>query len=138
MINQDVKKMQIIKSRNMPDFRKRIMYSLVIGGVAGFLNGLFGGGGGMIVVPLLMWMLKLESKVAHATAILIILPLSITSGLFYASFGNLDVSVLIPAGVGVVGGGIVGAFLLKKLSSKWVVIIFSIVMAVAGAKMLLF
>ncbi|MBE7090171.1 MAG: sulfite exporter TauE/SafE family protein [Clostridiales bacterium] len=138
MINQDVKKMQIVKSRNMPDFRKRIMYSLVIGGVAGFLNGLFGGGGGMIVVPLLMWMLKLESKVAHATAILIILPLSITSGLFYASFGNLDVSVLIPAGVGVVGGGIVGAFLLKKLSSKWVVIIFSIVMAVAGAKMLLF
>lgn len=138
MINQDVKKMQIVKSRNMPDFRKRIMYSLVIGGVAGFLNGLFGGGGGMIVVPLLMWMLKLESKVAHATAILIILPLSITSGLFYASFGNLDLSVLIPAGVGVVGGGIVGAFLLKKLSSKWVVIIFSIVMAVAGAKMLLF
>ena len=138
MINQDVKKMQIIKSRNMPDFRKRIMYSLVIGGVAGFLNGLFGGGGGMIVVPLLMWMLKLESKVAHATAILIILPLSITSGLFYASFGNLDVSVLIPAGVGVVGGGIVGAFLLKKLSSKWVVIIFSIVMAAAGVKMLLF
>lgn len=138
MVNHNIKKMQMLENRERPDFRKRIMFSLVIGGIAGFLNGLFGGGGGMIVVPLLMWMLKLKSKEAHATAILIILPLSITSGLFYASFGNLDVSVLIPAGLGVIGGGIVGAFLLKKLSSKWVVVIFSIVMAVAGAKMLFF
>lgn len=118
--------------------KKRIMYSLVIGGVAGFINGLFGGGGGMIVVPLLTWLLKKESKVAHATAILIILPLSITSGLFYAAFGNLDLKVLIPAGLGVVGGGVLGAFLLKKLSSKWVVIIFAIAMAAAGVKMLIF
>ena len=138
MVNENTKKIHVEKGKERIDFKKRIMFSLVIGGVAGFLNGLFGGGGGMVVVPLLMWMLKFESKVAHATAILIILPLSITSGLFYASFGNLDVSVLLPAGVGVIGGGVAGAFLLKKLSSKWVVVIFSIVMAIAGAKMLFF
>ena len=125
-------------TQNRREYSKKIVYSIIIGIFAGFINGLFGGGGGMIVVPLLMWLLKLPSKNAHATAILIILPLSIVSGLFYAAFGNLDVGVLVPAGLGVVAGGVLGALLLKKLSSKWVVVIFALAMAAAGVKMLVF
>lgn len=114
------------------------LYSLLTGGAAGLINGLFGGGGGMIVVPMLVWLLKLPPKRAHATAILIILPLSLVSGLFYAAFGNLDLRVGIPVTLGVVAGGALGALLLSKLSSKRVVVIFSVVMAAAGIKMLLF
>lgn len=136
MINGNENSALKTKTPIMDDDKKRIAYSLIIGALAGFVNGLFGGGGGMIVVPLLMWLLKLPSKKAHATAILIILPLSILSGLFYAAFGSLDVAVLIPAGLGVLGGGVAGALLLKKLSSKWVVIIFAGVMFAAGLKML--
>lgn len=111
---------------------------LLTGALSGFVNGVFGGGGGMIVVPMLTKLLKFEEREAHATAILIILPLSLLSGLFYASFGAVNLPVLIPAGLGVVGGGLLGALLLGKLSSKWVTIIFSIVMAIAGAKMIFF
>ncbi len=114
------------------------LYAIVTGALAGFFNGLFGGGGGMIVVPMLIHLLSCPQKKAHATAILIILPLSIVSGLFYLSFGALNLSIAIPTGVGVVLGGCGGAFLLSKLSSRWVLIIFSVVMAVAGVKMLLF
>lgn len=114
------------------------IYAIVTGIVAGLINGVFGGGGGMIVVPMLEYFLKRKTKEAHATAILIILPLSLISGLFYAAFGNIDLSVIIPVGIGVVTGGVVGAFLLSKLSSRIVVIIFSVVMAIAGIKMLLF
>lgn len=54
----------------------------VLGAAAGFLNGLFGAGGGVAVVPLLEWS-GLESKKAHATSIAVILPLCVFSALFY-------------------------------------------------------
>lgn len=118
--------------------KKQTLFSVVTGATAGLINGLFGGGGGMIVVPMLVALLKKEPKTAHATAILIILPLSIASGLFYVAFGNLQLNVGIPVAIGVVAGGAIGALLLSKLSSKWIVVIFSVVMAAAGVKMLLF
>ena len=114
------------------------LYAILTGALAGVINGLFGGGGGMVVVPMLVMLLKNEPKKAHATAILIILPLSIVSGLFYAAFGSVDLSVGIPVAIGVIAGGVLGALLLSKLSSKWLVVIFSIVMAAAGIKMLVF
>ncbi len=111
---------------------------VLTGIVAGIANGLFGGGGGMIVVPMLNFLLDYENKNAHATALLIILPLSLVSGLFYAIFGNFNVNSGVPTLIGVILGGIVGAILLKKLSSQIIVIIFSVAMAVAGVKMLVF
>ena len=48
---------------------------IVSGFKIGFLNGVFGGGGGMIAVPLLQNVLKLDTKTSHASAIFIILPL---------------------------------------------------------------
>lgn len=120
-------------------FQNKKNFFAIIGGlVTGFINGLFGGGGGMIIVPLLSIFLGYVSHKAHATAILIILPLSILSGLFYAYFGTLNLNVGFPVSIGVTIGGVVGAFLLSKLSSKWVVLIFSFVMVAAGIKMIFF
>lgn len=114
------------------------LFATLTGISAGLINGLFGGGGGMIVVPMLVFTLKYLPKNAHATAILIILPLSLVSGIFYAVFGSLDFHVLVPVTVGAVAGGVAGALLLSKLSSKWLIIIFSVIMAVAGFKMFFF
>ena len=112
--------------------------SIITGAVAGLINGMFGGGGGMVVVPMLTKLLKYKSKNSHATTILIILPLSIVSGILYLSFGKFSLEIGVPVTIGIVVGGIVGAVLLSKLSSKWIMIIFSIVMALAGGKMLFF
>ena len=126
-------------SKNYNNSSKNNRIWLVISGVlVGLVNGIFGGGGGMIVVPLLMKILFLEPQKAHATALLIILPLSIVSSLLYAVFGNFNLQVGIPVLLGVTIGGVVGALLLKKISSRWIVIIFSIVMIFAGVKMLFF
>ncbi len=114
------------------------LYACIAGGLAGFFNGLFGGGGGMIIVPMLIHLLDCPPKKAHATAILIILPLSFVSALLYLSFGALNLRIAIPTGIGVVLGGVAGALLLSKLSNKWTMIIFSVVMAIAGVKLLLF
>lgn len=117
---------------------KNFWLSIMVGAITGFINGIFGGGGGMIVVPMLKFILKYSEKQSHATAILIILPLSIASGLFYSAYGRVNFQTFLPIVIGVVGGGVVGALLLKKLSSKWISIIFCLVMAIAGAKMLFF
>ena len=116
---------------------KRIK-SIALGMGIGATNALFGGGGGMIVVPILTLALALPVKKAHATAILIILPLSVISTIFYILFGSANFSIILPVGLGVLAGGVLGALLLKKLSSKIAVIIFSALMLAAGVKMLLF
>lgn len=131
MTNKIEKNKNIFKS-------KKTLICISTGAISGLINGLFGGGGGMVVVPMLTKFLKYNQKQSHATAILIILPLSIVSGLFYCIFGNFNFETGLPVIIGVVLGGIVGALLLSKLSSKWLVLIFSILMAIAGAKMLLF
>ena len=117
---------------------KNRLKSTLSGALAGLVNGLFGGGGGMIIVPALTKLLKREERKAHATAILIILPLSILSGIFYASFGSFDLGVGIPVIIGVTVGGVFGALILSKISSKLLTIIFAIVMMAAGVKMLFF
>ena len=117
---------------------KKILLFIATGCLTGIVNGLFGGGGGMIVVPMLVKFFGFKAKKAHATAILIILPLCIISGLLYSLFGKTDFGLLLPVAIGVVGGGVVGALLLSKLSAKWVVIVFSVIMLAAGVKLLVF
>lgn len=126
------------KEKNQKGAVKNTILSIIFGAIAGLLNGLFGGGGGMVVVPLLTNVLKEEPRIAHATAILIILPMSILSGLLYAVFGNYDFSLGLPVGIGVIVGGVLGAVLLKKLSNYYLTVIFCVVMLIAGAKMLFF
>ncbi len=135
-----MKECQAKKNKNniTKNVKNATLISVITGAIAGLINGIFGGGGGMIVVPMLTKLLKFKSKNAHATAILIILPLSIISSILYLSFGKFKLEIGIPVIIGIILGGIFGAILLSKLSSKWVIIIFSIVMAVAGVKMLFF
>ena len=114
------------------------LIKMAAGSLAGLVNGLFGGGGGMIIVPCLKRFLKYETNASHATAIAVILPLSVASGIFYTVFGNFEWRSLVFTSAGVVAGGILGALLLKKLSSKPLTLIFALVMAAAGVKMLLF
>ena len=131
-----------MKDRDVKKITKAVknstLISILTGAVAGLINGVFGGGGGMVVVPMLTKLLKFESKNSHATAILIILPLSIISGILYLSFGKFSLEIGTFVVLGIVVGGVLGAILLSKLSSKWIMIIFSVVMAIAGGKMLFF
>ena len=110
---------------------------LLCGGLVGAANSLFGGGGGMIAVPLLRKMGERE-KEAHATAILIILPICAFSFFLYFFQGLYDFSVLIPTALGVTAGGVLGAKLLGKLPTKTINLLFCFLQAVAGIFLLFF
>ncbi len=132
-----MQKCRTVKNLTKDSVKDKI-FSCITGVVAGGVNGLFGGGGGMIVVPMLIYFLKYSQKSAHATAILIILPLSIVSSIFYLAFGSIDLAVTIPTAVGVTVGGIIGALILSKSKPVFLAMVFSLVMAAAGVKMLFF
>jgi len=110
----------------------------VISGIAiGFINGFLGGGGGVLVVALLLSVGKLSQKSAQATALAVILPISVVSSIIYLINGSGNWEKIIFATIGVVIGGIVGAVLLKKLNGEVVKLIFSLILMVAGVKMFL-
>ena len=106
-----------------------------LGALVGGANSLFGGGGGMIAVPLLT-AAGMQEKQAHATAILIILPISLFSFLLYTLNGYFNGAVLVPTAIGVALGGWLGAQLLNKLPTKAVNIAFAFLQFLAGAFLL--
>lgn len=105
-----------------------------LGSVAvGLVSGFFGGGGGMLCVPLLRAN-GLEAKKAHATALLVILPLCVVSATIYIRNGYFDGNAVLCACIGVVFGSIVGALVLDRLSGTAVSVIFSLLMIAIGIK----
>ena len=110
---------------------------LVFGALIGLINGFFGGGGGMIVVPMLNKMFGLEQKKAQATALFVILPISLVSTIVYLTHKSIAFASGWPVILGIVGGGVIGATLLNKLNNKVVKYIFIVFMLVGGVGMLI-
>ena len=113
------------------------MKSVLIGIVAGFANGLFGSGGGTIVVPAMERFLGVEEHKAHATAIAIILPLSLLSMAVYLWKTDVLWTTALWASAGGVVGGFVGARLLSRVSGIWLHRIFGAFMILAAVRMIL-
>ena len=114
---------------------KSYLLSGLGGAIIGFISGFFGGGGGMIAVPVLTNVLKLDTKQSHASAIFVILPICVSSGIVYIINNGFNLSISWYIILGVIVGGIIGATLLKKLNSKIIQIIFIVVMLGAGIYM---
>ncbi|WMI81348.1 sulfite exporter TauE/SafE family protein [Anaerotignum sp. MB30-C6] len=110
---------------------------IAIGLITGFANGLFGSGGGTIVVPSMERFLGVEEHKAHATAISIILPLSLLSLVIYCWKTDVVWTIALWASLGGVIGGFVGARLLSKISGIWLHRIFGLFMIAAAVRMIL-
>ncbi len=115
---------------------KYLKYAL-IGVVTGMANGLFGSGGGTIAVPAMVHFLGAEEHKAHATAISVILPLTVVSSAFYISKGYADWGLTLKVALGGMAGGYIGAKLLNKCPDRLLRKIFALFMAAAGVRMIL-
>ena len=125
------------KDKGKSKQKSSVFIKLITGAIIGFVNGFCGGGGGMICVPLLCKVIGLEEKNAHATTLLIMLPLSIASLVVYIVGDNMLWLESLKIGIGFVLGGAIGALLLKKISNAWLCAIFSLVIIFGGVKLLL-
>lgn len=108
---------------------------LIIGLVTGFFNGLFGSGGGTIVVPAMAFILGVKEQKAHATAIAVILPLSIISLFIYFKNDYIVWKLTINVVLGSVIGGYIGARILSRFSDNILRKIFGVSMIIAAIRM---
>jgi len=111
-------------------------WTLPIGLLVGLANGLFGAGGGTVLVPALERFKPLETHKAHATALAVILPLSVVSAVVYVWGVDVDWPAVGLVSAGGVVGGVLGAKLLSKISAGWLNIIFGLFMAAGAVRML--
>ena len=108
----------------------------VAGGLAGIANGFFGGGGGMVLVPLLTARCGLDQRRAFATSVAIILPLCALSSVIYLFRGGLDLAVALPYLAGRLAGGFLGGRLFQKLNMDWLRRAFALLILYGGFKSL--
>ena len=107
---------------------------LLIG--AGFLNGLFGAGGGMLIVPVLQ-NCGFDEKESHAACVAIVLPICFLSACLYLFANKVTIPQAIPYLPWTLIGGILGSILLPKCKAKFIKLIFAALIIFAAGRMIL-
>ena len=109
----------------------------IAGGAAGLANGLFGGGGGMVFLPILSRFGGLEQRKLYATCVGIIFPVCAVSAAVYIWRGGVSLTAALPYLAGGLIGGALGGKLYGKVSTKFLKWLFAAFLFYAGVKYLL-
>ncbi len=94
------------------------MRAAVLGLVAGFLGGLFGVGGGILIVPALVLVMHMDQRLAHGTSLAAVLPIAVASLIGYTLEGKVDWPVGVLLAIGAVGGAVIGTHILHVLPQR--------------------
>ncbi len=115
-----------------------IIILVVIGVAAGILSGLVGVGGGLIIVPSLVYFLAFSQKEAQGTSLgILLLPVGILAVMQYYQKGFIDIKVVLIVSTGFLIGGWFGSKMAVSLPVATIKKIFAIFMLITAVKMLL-
>ncbi len=109
---------------------------ILIGMLAGIICGLFGTGGGMILVPSFIYLLKVEPKKARGTSLCCMLAMVIASSFFYYQYNYINWKIGVLCAIGGIIGGYTGAKILKKVPDYILKIVFIIFLIYVSYNML--
>lgn len=107
-----------------------------IGLVAGFFGALFGVGGGIVIVPLLVLVLGFDQRRASATSLAAILVSSIAGAATYALNGEVKPGAAALVGIPAVAGVLIGAALQQRIPVQRLTIGFAVLLTAVGARLL--
>ena len=113
------------------------MKTALIGVISGIISGMFASGGGLILVPMYTYVLKLNEKEARATSLFCILPMVILIAVIYSQNNFVEWNIGIKCALGGVIGGIIGGKLLNKIPDKYLQIAFIIFLLYAGISIIM-
>src|SRR5918996_4628728 len=117
--------------------RSRLARAAVVGLVAGFLSGLFGVGGGILIVPALLLIMRMDQRLAHGTSLAAVLPIAVASTLGYALDDAVDWPVAALLAAGAVAGAVVGTHVLHLVPQRALAVAFTGLMLATAVRMLL-
>ncbi len=109
----------------------------LIGIIAGIVSGLFSTGGGLIILPALVHLFKIDQKEARATSIFIILPIVLISGFYYYKNNFINWNLGIKCAIGGIIGAILGTKLLNKTSDDILKEIYILFLLYVSVKMII-
>ncbi|WP_457099094.1 sulfite exporter TauE/SafE family protein [Microbacterium sp. P5_E9] len=92
-----------------------IVACLGIGLLAGLMSGLFGVGGGTVIVPLLVLILKFDQRLAAGTSLAAIVPTATVGVISYAVHGSVDWIAALLLAAGAIVGAQIGSYLLPRV-----------------------
>jgi len=114
-----------------------VLQLVLIGIAAGFFSALFGVGGGIIVVPLLLLSGRWQERPAMATSLAAIGIIALAGTISYGFHGDLEPGAAMLVGLPAAGGAIVGTALQQRLAGRTLSLLFALLLAGIGIKLLI-
>jgi uncharacterized membrane protein YfcA len=108
-----------------------------IGTAAGAFSGLFGVGGGTIIVPLLVIWLGYGEREATGTSMAAIIVIAALAVVLQAVYGNVEPEKAALVGVPAIGGAIAGTALQQRLPERSISLLFAVLLAVVAVELIL-
>lgn len=115
----------------------RTLRLAAIGTAAGVFSGLFGVGGGIVMVPLLVLWLGYGEREATGTSLAAIVIIAGAAAAAQAAYGNVDVAKGLFVGIPAVGGVLAGTALQQRVSQRTVSLIFAVLLVASAVALLL-
>jgi len=107
-----------------------------IGGAGGLLSGLFGVGGGVVMVPLLVLRAGYRQREAHAMSLGAIIPISLASVITFGAAGKVHLGEAAALAVGSIAGARIGAGALAHIEERRLKLVFGLFLAAVAVLML--
>ncbi len=115
----------------------RLLVLGVIGTLAGLFSGLFGVGGGTVIVPLLMLWLGYEERIATATSLAAIAIIAAFAAAVGGLYGNVDVGDAALVGVPAIAGVLLGSWLAQRVPGRAIALMFAAVLVGSAVELVL-
>lgn len=109
----------------------------MVGVATGLLSGFFGVGGGILVVPALVFILRMETRRAAATSLAAVIPVAAAGLAGYAAEARVDLPVAVLVAAGAVAGSLAGTFLLHRISERALLWSFALLLGALAVRLLL-
>ena len=115
----------------------RTLKLAAIGTAAGVFSGLFGVGGGSVIVPLLVLWLGYGAREATGTSLAAIVFLAAFAATTQGAYGNVHVRDAVLMGVPAIGGVLIGTWLQQRLPTRSISLLFAVVLVASAVELLL-
>jgi uncharacterized protein len=115
----------------------RSLKLMAIGTLAGLFSGLFGVGGGSVIVPLLVLWLGYAERAATATSLAAIIFIAAFAAATQGLYGNVHVGDALLVGIPAIGGVLLGAWLQQRLHNRVISLMFAAVLVASAVELVL-
>lgn len=119
-----------------PEITRAPVTAAVIGLAAGAFSALLGVGGGLIMVPAMVYLLRVRPQRAHGTSLAVVLPAAVAGVYRYQEAGHMEWGLVLPLAAGGVVGALIGAAVISALGGAVLKRLFGVLVVLMGAAMI--